>query len=72
MGKKQREGVSEKKKEIRMCFEKNTMFTFKFNMYLVKLIVCRLFLNKATSYNAQGKKLISYLIIAHWEGSRAK
>jgi len=49
-----------------------TVFTFKFKMYLVKVIVCRLVLNKATNYNAQGKKHISYLIIAHREGSRAK
>lgn len=48
-----------------MCCENRTMFTFKFNMYSVKEIVCRLVISKATSYNAQGKMHIRSLIIAH-------
>lgn len=42
MEKKRREGVSEKK--VLMCFQKITMCTF--DMYLFKVIVCRLVLKK--------------------------
>lgn len=63
MGRKQREKVSEKK--ILIQCQKASMFTFKFNMCLAKVTVSRLILNKATIYNAQGKKRILSLIIVH-------
>lgn len=40
-----------------MCFQKITMLTFPFDMHLVKVIVCRLVLNKAQVIVPKAKRI---------------